>query len=254
MAILDQALPSPQISEKTDGAEPEVQPENAAGEKTQGDAPGGPGEKAPVPEDHPTKLGRRVSKMEEAMTSFLERFDSFMGKLEENRRSPSLSQTREPADEEVPDHIREAAEYVERRAARKQQAERQAQQRYAGDYLRAVRRGFEDDLEPELHKEIVRELTETNFQAYLKHSGDPENDARINYGLALAAVLKRQRRGAQGKPNVRGDQKTAPTDVSTGTHMGEPLKKEIELDPWATKFLATLDPKEAQALREGLSK
>jgi hypothetical protein len=220
----------------------------------QKDVSGGEKPKEPVPEDHPTKLGRRVSKMEEMMSGFLDRFDSFMVKMEEQRQVPRATTQREPEEDEVPDHIREAAEYVERRQAKREQARLAAQQTYSKAYLRAVRKGFEEDIEEDLHKEIVKELTETNYQNYMKHSGEPEEDARLNYGLAMATVLKRQRSGVRKPPNVRGDKEHAPTEVSSSTHIGEVPKKEVELDEFSSKFLNSLDPKEAQALREGLQK
>jgi hypothetical protein len=198
--------------------------------------------KEPVPDDHPTKLGRRVKQMEELLSGFSEKFDTFLSKLDETPRRASAPQSVE--DEDVPEHIRETVDYIEKRRSKREQQEFDRRQKYATAYLKAVRGTKEEDVDEELHNEVVKELTETNYQSYLAHTNDPLQDAKINYDLGLATILKRQRAGKKAAPNVRGDRANAPTDISSGTHMSGPPPKRVELDEFSKKYLASLGAKE----------
>jgi hypothetical protein len=189
--------------------------------------------KTEVPEDHPTKLGRRVSKMEESLNTILDRFDLLL--TQQQRVEPTRTQS---VDDDDPE-IQRIEERLAKRNREKELREQEQNSQYVNRYLRAVKSGT-GDVDEELHEAIVKELTEINPLLYKKHTGDPAADGRINYGLAEAKLLRQQRTAAKGAPNVKGDKKNAPTDLSSTSRLGEQPKKVIELDPYAKKFVKSL--------------
>lgn len=221
-------------------------PQNAQSGEPEPSTPiseGTPSAKSTVPDDHPTKLGRRVSKMEERMTDMFDKIDSLMGKLDHGipQRVPEYSTSMEY--DEVPEHVKETVTAVKKELAKEAAREQEMQQKYATNYIKAVQRGF-GDVDEELHNTVVKELTETNFRNYKKHTGDPIADAEINYTAAIAAVLRRQRTVGKVAPNVHGDKPHAPTDVSSHSRLDGPPEKKIELDEYSRKFLRAIGAKE----------
>lgn len=256
MAVVEQQMTSLDASNSVDdgeewrenlglGASAEGSP---SGEATPQGSPGEPKPKEPTPDDHPTKLGRRVSRMEEVLGGLSDRFDTLFTKLDEDRRGTrrdsSLNNPQVPQDEDLPEHVRETVELVERRRATREQQERVNKQQYSETYLKAAKGIHNDDVDEDLHREVLKELTEVNYQSYMMVTGNPQQDAKINYGLALANTLNRQRLGKKTAPNVRGDRNTAPTDISSGSHMSPPSRKPVELDEFSRKYLGSLGAKE----------
>jgi hypothetical protein len=191
----------------------------------------------PVDEDHPTKLGRKVKDLQDQLSSVLERFDAMIA-LQSEKPKPAA-----PVEDEDPELTRIVSKAVDRTKAELQketEKENRARETYVNSYVDAVNKGFEEDLEPEIHAEVVKELLETNFQSYKRPTGNPLRDARINYTEGLAKILKGKRKAAQGAPNVKGDRKTAPTDLSASSRLDASPKKKIELDPYAKKFVASM--------------
>jgi hypothetical protein len=205
--------------------------------------------KAPVPENHPTKLGRKVKEMGER----LGRLDSLEEKLNQlmtmnQDLSTRLQENRQPApreeeSDEVPEHIKEALPYLKKELNREQAAADKAKTDYIDKYMELVRKS-RTDVDEELHKAVVNELLETNFRNYKKISGDPTYDANTNYDLAVATITKRERAGKRVAPNVRGDRENAPLGLSsTSRNAVEPVKK-IEPDEFAKKFIRSIGAKE----------
>lgn len=265
MAVVDQIISSVSLEENSQGDPPEDGSQGTANNQSsqnQTAQNGGDtgqqvsqtgvdqGGKATVPEDHPTKLGRRVSRMEERLESMFDKLDSFMSqsgsgarRAEPETEFGGVPPYYTPEEDGAPDHLKETVVAVKQELAREAQRAEEAQQKYAEKYIREVEKGFGESDE-ELHNAVVKELLHTNFKAYGKHTGNPDKDARINYGLAIAEVLRRQRTGARPAPNVKGDQQNAPTEVSSATHLGAPPIKKIELDEFSKKFLQAVGAKE----------
>jgi len=208
--------------------------------------------KAPVPENHPTKLGRKVKEMGERLgkldsiesqlaqlSQMMTANQELLTKTQEARRSVQSEQL----DEEVPEHIKEALPYLKKELNREQAQADKAKTDYIDKYMDLVRKP-RADVDEELHKEVVNELLDTNFRNYKKISGDPTYDANTNYDLAVATVLKRARSGKKAAPNVRGDRENAPLGLSsTSRNTVEPVKK-IEPDEFARKFIRSIGAKE----------
>ena len=205
---------------------------------TSPDAPIPGVEPQPVPDDHPSKLGRKVSKMEEKMDGFLTRFDSFLAKMEARDESRPVSFSDPPDD--TPDYVRETVTYLEKKQAK----ERELNRAYEDAYVKAINAGVDDDVDADLHKEIVKELLDTNFNSYMRVTRHPEQDANINYRLAMASILKNRRKVQTSAPNVRGDNPTAPTDVSSRSSTTGPAPKKIVLDEFAQKFVKSIGASE----------
>ena len=185
----------------------------------------------PVPEDHPTKLGRKVKVLEDSIYQLLDKFDTMLA-LQERGPAPRM---------DLPDDDPEVDKLVnktEQRILDKQRRTEEARQKYTTAYVRAVRSGFGED--DELHQEIVKELLEANYADYPKHSENPARDAQVNYEMALGRILRRQRKTAQAKPNVQGDRPSAPTAVSSGSSNAAVPKPKIEPDETAAKFLKAM--------------
>jgi hypothetical protein len=202
--------------------------------------------KTTVPDDHPTKLGRRVSNMEARMADMLDKFDTLIGKFDNGiptREAQNSDLGYVPLEDDTPDHVKETVVAVKRELARDAQREQETQQKYAEKYIKAVQGGFGDSDE-ELHNAVVKELLETNFRNYGKHTGNPARDAQLNYEMATAAILRRQRVGQRPIPNVHGDRQNASTELSSSTRLGEPPLKKVELDEFSRKFLKAVGAKE----------
>jgi hypothetical protein len=249
MAVVNQVIHSTDVPNQ----EPDLE-EPVKTEPTQAVQPGGnepdpqsaePVQRATstVPDDHPTKLGRRVSRMEERLTDVFDKLDVLIGKMDRGVPTRMPEYVAPAEHDEIPEHVKETVAAVKKELARDSQRDQEMQQRYATDYIRAVQRGFGESDE-ELHNAVVKELTETNFRNYKKHTGDPLSDAQINYDLAIGAILKRQRAASKVAPNVRGDKPNAPTDLSSTTRLEGPPVKKIELDEYSRKFLAAVGAKE----------
>jgi hypothetical protein len=195
-----------------------------------------------VPEDHPTKLGRKVKELTENFSNFQSRMEAMLAKQEELLTSryttpaPSPSQT---VEDEVPEHVKEALPYIRAELSREQKAT----QDYFDKYTSTVKKSRED-IDEELHKEVVNELLEANFRNYKKISGDPTYDAQTNYDLAVASILKKQRRGQATRPNVRGDQETSPRGLSSSSTNSIVPPKKVEPDEFAKKFLHSIGAKD----------
>jgi len=234
--------PKDQETPVTTSPEQDAQLEGQTGTPQQ-DADTTQGAKTTVPDDHPTKLGRRVSRMEERMTDMFDRLDTLMVKLDTGvpTRMPNYEAPMET--EEVPEHIKETVVAVKKELAKETQREEEMQRKYADGYIKAVQKGF-GDVDEELHNAVVKELLETNFRNYKKATGDPTADAQINYDRAVAAILRRQRASSKIAPNVRGDKPNAPTEVSSALHLDGPPERKIELDEYSRKFLKAIGAKE----------
>ncbi len=205
--------------------------------------------KGPVPESHPTKLGRKVKEMGERLgklDSLEEKLNQLMNmnlelstKLQENRTPASTSSSTE---EEIPEHIKEVIPYVRRELSKEQNERESANKKYFDDYVANVKK-TRGDVDEELHKEVVNELLETNFRAYKKIYGDPVIDAQTNYDLAVANILKKQRSGKRTAPNVHGDKETAPLGLSSNSRNSVEPPKRVEPDEFAGKFLRAIGAK-----------
>jgi hypothetical protein len=192
---------------------------------------------APVPDDHPTKLGRRVKQMEEHLDLVLDRLEA----LASQQIAPPQAAPQSFNDPELDDpELRRLEERLERRRMEKEQKQLSMSQRYVQDYLRVVNRGSGGDVDEELHEAVVKELTEVNPGSYPKHTGDAGRDGKINYELALAKLLRQQRVAAKNRPNVQGDKRNAPLDLSSTSRLGDVPVKKIELDEFAKKFVRSL--------------
>jgi len=191
--------------------------------------------KPEVPEDHPTKLGRKVKYLEDSLTTVLNKFDTLMSRFEE-RGQPGVPAPAHEEPGQVPTYVRETVEYL----SKQQKVEQEQQRKYADGYIAAVRKG-EDDIDDDVHAAVEQELLETNFRLYEKHTGDPVRDARLNYNIALAKILKQ--RTSKGKPNVKGDQETSPTKLSSNSSNAEPAVKLVEPDEHAAKFIRAMGAK-----------
>jgi len=205
---------------------------------TSPDAPIAGVDPQPVPDDHPSKLGRKVSKMEEKMDGFLTRFDSFLAKME--TRDDNRSDSFDTAPDETPDYVKETVTYLKKEQAKERELNRQ----YEDLYVKAINAGVDDDVDEDLHKEIVKELLDTNFGSYVRVTRHPEQDANINYRLAMGSILKNRRKVQSGAPNVRGANPTAPTDVSSRSSMTSPAPKKVALDEFAQKFIKSIGASE----------
>jgi len=238
-----------ELAQKDPDSQPDPESNVAATPASDAQATGQPegqqaaaqGAQSTVPDDHPTKLGRRVSKMEERMMEMIDRFDTLMVKMEPGL--PTRIPEYEAAQEDIPEHVKETVVAVRKELAKESQREREMQQKYAVDYIKAVQKGY-GSTDEELHNAIVKELTETNFQNYKKITGNPLEDAQINYDRAAAGILRRQRAASKVAPNVRGDRENPPTDLSSSSRLDAPPERKIELDEFSRKFLRAIGAKE----------
>lgn len=197
--------------------------------------------KEPVPEDHPTKLGRRVQRMEEQFGTFSNKLDTLLEKFQEPQVDARATGKPFGTDYEDDPQILELERKLETRRLEREHQRQEEDSKYGKIYIKSVQGGFGDE-EEELHDQIVDELLQSNFKSYMRHTNDPVRDAQINYGLALAAVLKRNNKSKV--PNVKGDSKHAPTGVSSSSRMeGTPTKK-VVADEYARKFIQSLGAKE----------
>lgn len=203
-----------------------------------------------VPEDHPTKLGRKVKELTEEFSSIKSRLDQFLTQQQEvlsrtqERRVESTERPAQPAeDDDIPEHIKEVLPYVKRELTRDQEKSEKAKQGWLDSYINAVRKP-NPEVDEELHKAVVDELLDKNFRAYKRITDDPVYNAQVNYDLAVASILKRQRKGAAAKPNVKGDQENPPLGLSSSSsNVVNPVKK-VEPDEFAKKFLRAVGAKE----------
>lgn len=161
-----------------------------------------------------SKLGRRVSQMEQLVNSINEKLDFI-----------ASSSKKEEALVNDPEELltaKEALELFEKLGTKKEQEQLRAKQQYEKTYLQ-VANSLSDE---EDHEEVFKEMLE-NYN--VKHSNDPKADAIINYKNAKIAIL--QKKINTPKVPLKGEKPKVPLGVNAGSKVQTPKKSMPKLDP-----------------------
>ena len=196
-------------------------------------------EKKEVPEDHPTKLGRRVKGLETTLAEMNQKLDAFLSRSEAHDKEPVKENEDLPEIVSTPEDVFKVNRFLKKK-------EQEEQKIYSSNYLNIFRSlGSRDQ---ELYAEIYDEMIK-NFN--VRYSDDPQADARINYAEAKAALLSRK--FAPLKPNVKGKKSGIPTDLGVESREEPSSTEAIHLDDLAKDFVKSTGMKE-ESIRESLKK
>lgn len=195
--------------------------------------------KEPVPEDHPTKLGRRVSGLETTLAEMNQKLDAFFSRSEIRDRETTKT------DGELPEIISTPEDVIKvNRFQRKK--EQEEQEAYSRNYLNTFKSFGSRD--PEFYPEIYDEMVK-NFN--IRYSDDPRNDARVNYAEAKAAILSKKY--APLKPNVKDKKSEIPTDLGIESRETSTSSQTVHLDDLAQDFVKSTGMKE-ESIKEALKR
>jgi hypothetical protein len=193
---------------------------------------GEPEKEVEEPEDQSerSKLGRRVRRVEDSLTTILSKLDSALERREPNYHIPSSQQTSSSFQDDVPEVI---TTYDDFKKAQKKYRddETKEQKKYEENYFRKL-----DQLRTEnsdLHQEVVDEMM-ANFN--VKHSGDASVDAELNYSKAYTSLLKKK--VGVIKPKVRGEKSSSSTNLSVESRETSATSSEPQLDEFAKEFVS----------------
>lgn len=175
-----------------------------------------------------SQLGRRVRRVEDSLTTILSKLDSALERREPNYNIPSSQQTSSSFDNDVPEVI---TTYDDFKKAQKKYRddETKEQRKYEENYFRKL-----DQLRTEnsdLHQETVDEMM-ANFN--VKHSGDANVDAELNYSKAQTSLLKKK--VGTIKPKVKGEKLTSSTNLSVESRETSATTSEPQLDEFASEY------------------
>ncbi len=195
--------------------------------------------KEPVPEDHPTKLGRRVKGLETTLAEMNQKLDAFLSRSETRER-----ETTKP-DDELPEIVSTPQDVMRVNQFQKKKEQEEAKA-FSRNYLNAFKSlgSGDSELYPEIYDEMIK-----NFDK--RYSDDPVADARVNYAEAKVALL--ERKYAPKKPNVRGKKSEIPTDLGIESRETPSSPEAVHLDDFAQDFAKSTGMKE-ESIREALKR
>lgn len=197
--------------------------------------------KEPVSEDHPTKLGRRVKGLETTLSEMNQKLDAFFSRSESRDRETAKTVTNDELPEIIstPDDVVKVNRFMKKK-------EQEDQEVYTKNYLNNFKSlGSRDsELYPEIYDEMIK-----NFN--VRYSDNPQNDARVNYAEAKAAILSQKY--APTKPNVRGKKGEIPTDLGIESRETVTSSESVHLDDMAMDFAKSTGMKE-ESIREALKR
>lgn len=190
-----------------------------------------------------SRLGRRVSAIEEEVDYRNRRIDGMLEKMEGFLSSTSKTSNYESEVNDMPLTKKD----FDRLTYEREKRRREDRTRYESNYLQHIKRlGQSED--PDLHDEIYGEMMK-NFN--VRHSSDPVADAERNYYRATRAVLKK----ASPKKEVplKGE-KAKGAGVGGDTVMKEKEAALPELDEYAKEYVKSRglsEEKVRKALKAG---
>ena len=195
------------------------------------------------PEDQSerSRLGRRVKRMEDNISTFqstiLSKLDSIVDrqvpKYEAIQRESSTSSTME----DVPEYI---STYDDLRKAYRKLKEEDINEQvgYEKGYFTKLNQLRNDNVDPDFHQEIIDEMMK-NFN--VKHTGKPDFDADLNYTKAHSALLRKK--VGVIKPKVKGERSTSSTNLSVESRETSETEPEPQLDEFAKEFVSKVGMK-----------
>lgn len=187
-----------------------------------------------------SKLGRRISKMEDALTSFMERTDLML--------TPQVKPQKNPLDEmEDGDFVsvKDLKEFIRLdRESRDTQSQAESQ-KYGKSYTKALDKIGAKMEDEELHLKVLKLVTDEGSIYNVRSADDPTAAAQINYYKALHSLGGK---GAPAKPNLKGDKDVPPAGAATKTKAK--ATDDIEFDQDALDYIKRrgLTPEKAKEL------
>lgn len=199
--------------------------------------------KEPVPEDHPTKLGRRVKGLETTLSEMNQKLDNFFSRFDARDRETIREETGLPEIISTPEDVIKVNRYMKKK---EQEEEIKDKENFSRNYLNDFKSlGSRDsELYPEIYDEMIK-----NFN--IRYSDDPKNDARVNYAEAKAALLSRK--FAPVKPNIKGKKPEIPIDLGIESKETPISSESVHLDDFAQDFAKSTGMKE-ESIKEALKR
>ncbi len=203
-------------------------------------------------ENHPTKLGRKVKRLEEDWNSINSKLDLLLSKMggsesvEEEINEDSIIAT---ADDVLKVFKSQKGKEIYK-SLREEETEEENKHRktYEREYFNTFET-FKDN-NSDLHKKIVEEMLK-NFNVV--KTGKPEIDAEINYSNAKASVLSGMISGKKPvKPNVEGDKNKLNIGLDVSTNNDEDRRLDVNLDEYASEFVKKVGMS-AESVKKALS-
>ena len=206
-----------------------------------------PGEGPGASHEERSMLGRRVSRIERGLQSFMDEMRASIGQI--TARPTERARETSPADEDetIPLTRKDLRQFLrqEYSAIDSEKAQYQTQ------YTKALATlGL--DLEDAEHEAVLTELV-NNPQVNVRRTGDPKADAEINFEKAQNIVL-RKRYAKPGKTNpLKGGDASNLGGPSGGDLSPDTQTGPVKLDPAAAEFVGRVgwDTKKVGAVLSG---
>lgn len=198
--------------------------------------------------EHPTKLGRKVAKLEDMVQSLLTQNAELIKRL-----TPGQPVEQEaPVDDGDPEEVvlTTAADF-ERYQERKAAKQNEAVVKYQTSYLSSLKGWQEQASDDPDVAAIYKLLTDDGSPFNVKRSSDPATDFEVNLGKAEAHYYKQKATAAPSAPNspLKNDKAKAPMGVA-GESRSEAAKAtpKIKLTPEAMEFIKAQGMSEEEAM------
>jgi hypothetical protein len=202
-----------------------------------------------------TRLGRKVSKLEEMLAGLAEQNTRLIEALSKSTPQADAEQPQEDQPFEGFATQAELDAYLDRREAKKAETARKKEVKYQTDYLDAINSWTDkakEDGDPdvaEVYKMLVDESENTQFN--VRHSSDPKADFALNLARAQASYYKTKvGKPAEKKNPLKNEPAKAPLGVGgAGKTEPEKTKHTVKLDPAALEFIKAtgMDEEKAKA-------
>lgn len=161
-----------------------------------------------------SKLGRRISAMEDQMNSFFERADNIFTR-----------QNNDNAITEIADDEYLTAKQVNDILSTRDQKEAENQNKYSRDYIKQIRSIEQrNEVDEETHLKVVALISNEDGKFNKASHQDPTAACEINYLKALNYLKSRDKKDLK----LKGDNNTPP--AGDGTKIISKKEKELELD------------------------
>lgn len=171
-----------------------------------------------------SNLGRKVKKLEETLVEMNEALQE----LRTQRQIQNTTQTQS----DLPEYV-STPDDVERILTSREKRQKDERDRYQVSYSKTFRDVGRED--PELYEEVFNEMY-SNFN--IVRTGDASIDAELNYAKAKASVLSKKTSQPKAKPNIKGSNQTASTNLSVDSRAEENSASDVQLDDFAKEFVS----------------
>lgn len=201
----------------------------------QTEEPTGEQEAVEEPVDHSerSRLGRRVARMEENLSSFMSRVDAFLAE-----RAAQQSTGQKPAAVEIPDLGEDLDEIVTTKrevlelVSKTKQVETKREQQWTGTYAQSLTKlGVDYKLNPDQISEMAHMIASSDQRTHQ----DPEVAARLNFQNAYISLLQKKTTAPAPKIPVNGQPPISATGIATSQKTETSAPETVSLDAEAER-------------------